>query len=321
MAALMQTAADKLATGGLFQQASSNQAGATTGTSTAEPLAQAGAGTGASSSATGIAPASPSTAPEPNVSERVAQITSSGSPLMQLAATRAGQEANARGLRSSSIAVGAGQAAVIGAATPLAQGDASFALSQKQIGNQADQAAQQLKTQQDQFAATQNQNLGMFNADLSQRATQAGLDRAQQMDLAKQQQEAQVTLAKMDAQSRADLVKLQAQSQQDVQGSQNISNAWGTMMQSIQAIQNNPDMEQATKAQLIKNNMDSFAAFASFWKKLSGPAADVTDLLNFTMSAPGGTPATASATAPAPAAPVAPPWADPGDTTPNPAQG
>ena len=312
MAALMQTAADKLATGGLFQQAAGNQAGPTTGTSTADPLAQAGSGTGASSSATGAAPASTSTAPEPNVSERVAQITSSGSPLMQLAATRSAQDANARGLRSSSIAVGAGQAAVIGAATPLAQGDASFALSQKQIGNQADQAAQQLKTQQDQFAATQSQNLGMFNADLSQKKDQQALDRQQQ-----------VTLAKMDAQSRADLVKLQAQSQQDVQGSQNISNAWGTMMQSIQAIQNNPDMEQATKAQLIKNNMDSFAAFASFWKKLSGPAADVTDLLNFTMSAPGGAPATASATAPAPApaAPVAPPWAAPGDTTPNPAQG
>ena len=308
MAALMQTAADKLATGGLFQQASSNQAGATTGTSAADPLAQAGAGTGASSSAT--APASTGTSPEPNVSERVAQITGSGSPLMQLAATRAAQDANARGLRSSSIAVGAGQAAVIGAATPLAQGDASFALSQKQIGNQADQAAQQLQTQKDQFAATQNQNLGMFNADLSQKKDQQALDRQQQ-----------VTLAKMDAQSRADLVKLQAQSQQDVQGSQNISNAWGTMMQSIQAIQNNPDMEQATKAQLIKNNMDSFAAFASFWKKLSGPAADVTDLLNFTTSAPGGAPATAPAPAPAPAAPVAPPWAAPGDTTPNPAQG
>ena len=101
MAALMQTAADKLATGGLFQQASSNQAGATTGTGTAEPLAQAGAGTGASSSPTGIAPASPSTAPEPNVSERVAQITSSGSPLMQLAATRAAQ-AGTSAIRSSS---------------------------------------------------------------------------------------------------------------------------------------------------------------------------------------------------------------------------
>jgi hypothetical protein len=279
MAALMQTAADKLATGGLFQQASDSQASmpsSTTGAST--PLAQAGPDTGASSSATGAGSTSLGTAPEPNVSERVAQITSSGSPLMQLAATRAAQDANARGLRSSSIAVGAGQAAVIGAATPLAQGDASFALSQKQIGNQADQAAQQLKTQQDQFAATQSQNLGMFNADLGQKKDQQALDRQQQ-----------VTLAKMDAQSRADLVQLQTQSQQDVQGSQNISNAWGTMMQSIQAIQNNPDMEQATKAQLIKNNMDSFAAFSTFWKKLSGPTADVSDLLNFSMSTPTDT--------------------------------
>lgn len=70
------------------------------------------------------------------VEGRVASITSKDSPLMQLASTRAKQSANKLGMRNSSLAVGAGQRAVLDAATPIASADASL-FQQQTLANQA----------------------------------------------------------------------------------------------------------------------------------------------------------------------------------------
>lgn len=59
------------------------------------------------------------------VAGQVSGLIASNSPLMQQAATQAAQQQNERGLLNSSMAIGAGQAAVIGAALPIAQQDAT----------------------------------------------------------------------------------------------------------------------------------------------------------------------------------------------------
>lgn len=63
----------------------------------------------------------------PNVSERLGDILSSSSPLMERAATSGLQFANRRGLGNSSMAAEAMQAAMIDAATPIATRDAELA--------------------------------------------------------------------------------------------------------------------------------------------------------------------------------------------------
>ena len=53
------------------------------------------------------------------------------------------------------------------------------------------------------------------------------------------------------------------------------------MMDSINQIQNNPELDQSAKQTLINNTREAFQSFANFWKKVSGGTADVSDLLNF----------------------------------------
>ena len=66
-----------------------------------------------------------SVTPDQTVQKQLEQIIAADSPLMQQARTQALQQANARGLLNSSMAVTAGQSAVLEAATPIAQQDAS----------------------------------------------------------------------------------------------------------------------------------------------------------------------------------------------------
>jgi hypothetical protein len=251
------------------------------------------------------------------VAARVNQITSTDSPLMKTAATQGTQAAAKRGLTNSSIGVESAQQAVINAATPIATADASLygqnslanlaaknqaanstaqnnttvgttalnlensntqhdkslAMNQQQVDIQRDALAtekanfdKQLSQQQAQFTTSLQSNNKNFDADLAQR--NAAL--VQQKVLAVADNELRTKLAQMDSTSRA-----------DVQGNLNISNAWGTMMANIQAIQNNPNLDGPAKKTLIDNTMASFQSFTNFWKKTSGGTVDVSDLLNF----------------------------------------
>lgn len=71
-------------------------------------------------------PAQLTVAPEQTVQGQVKNIIDADSPLMQQAETRALQQSNSRGLINSSMAVGAGQAALYDAAVPIAASDASM---------------------------------------------------------------------------------------------------------------------------------------------------------------------------------------------------
>lgn len=63
--------------------------------------------------------------PDQTVESRTQGIIAANSPLMQQAESRAMQQANSRGLINSSIATGAGQSAVLDAATNIAKQDAA----------------------------------------------------------------------------------------------------------------------------------------------------------------------------------------------------
>lgn len=162
--------------------------------------------------------------------------------------------------------------------TSTAQRDSQFGVTsaqqQQQIDNQRNQASAQLGENARQFDRSRADNVAMFDRELGEKARQFGLTQDQQM-----------SLARMDVDTKLKLAEIEAGYKQEIQGSANISNAWGTTMQGIAAIQGNPNLDEATKATLINNNLASFQAFSNFWKKATGGTTDVSDLLNFSVAA------------------------------------
>ena len=104
---------------------------------------------------------------------------------------------------------------------------------------------------------------------------------AQQESQFTRDQANKVTLANIDAANREKLMQLEAGYKQDIASNDNISRAWGTMMESIDRIQTNGDLDPSTKQTLISNTQASFQSFANFWKKVGGGNVDVSDLLTF----------------------------------------
>lgn len=98
-------------------------------------------------------------AKEQTVEGRLPGLIEANSPIMQLADTRAKQKANAYGLMNSSLAVGAGQAAVLDAATGIATSDANTL------------------ARSGEFNANAANQVGMFNAGEGNKFTLADADR------------------------------------------------------------------------------------------------------------------------------------------------
>ena len=149
-------------------------------------------------------------------------ILSSNSPLMKRAETFGKQQANRRGLLNSSMAAGASQGAMIEAALPIAQQDAS---QQFQKG----QMAQQQKNTLEQMARGNQYDVGLANLQQKNTLEQMKRDRDYSLD------------------------QLQASS---------TANAWGMMannitdivaqgMEGIANIQANPDISSSDKTKMI----------------------------------------------------------------------
>lgn len=166
--------------------------------------------------------------------------------------------------------------------TTTAQSDQQFAqrlsLERENLAAQREQFAQRLgldsqslELQRDQLSQQDQQ----FLAELDQKERQI----TQQADQFQQEMANRVTLANLDATNRERLMGIEAQYKQEIASNENISRAWGSMMESISQIQNNPDIEAGAKATLISNAQQGFASFASFWQTTSG--VDVSALLNF----------------------------------------
>ena len=82
------------------------------------------------------------------VSGRITGLLRDGSKYIEQARGRASRAANKRGLMNSSIAAGAGEAAAVDAALPIAQGDAQLAAGERALESQEFQQARSLRVQQ-----------------------------------------------------------------------------------------------------------------------------------------------------------------------------
>ena len=245
---------------------------------------------------------------------RVDSIIAKGSPLMERAAAKAKQGMNARGLMNSSMAIGAGQAAVMDAATPIAVQDASL-FQQAQIANQnslnqgnqfnaatkADigtkgmslgESGRQFDEGQagtnDRFTkelAQRDEQFGVESSlktrELDQRDTQFGQELAQRDTQFAQKLDQDVKMAGIDRDTKMALIQTEAKYKTDIAGNENIANAWATTMRDIGAINNNPDLGDEAKRTMIDNARGGFEQFTKFWAKATGGTVNVSDLLSF----------------------------------------
>ena len=163
---------------------------------------------------TQVAQATPqavSVTPDQTVESRTQGIIASNSPLMQLAESRAMQQANSRGLINSSLAAGAGQTAVMDAATNIAKQDAATssnaALTNAKAANDAE----------------------MMNTDAINKASTANLGAA----------------------SNQHLAGIEAQYKQLTQGSSSAASILNNAQQSINAIIANTNLDATAKNKAV----------------------------------------------------------------------
>lgn len=149
------------------------------------------------------------------VQGQVSNVINKNSDVMKLASTRAKQGMAGRGLLNSSIAVQAGQAAVLDAALPIAQQDAATYTRNKEANqNAGNQALQFTAGSQNQGALQQltgNQNLESIGAQGEQQRLNIGAQTAGESQLIKERGEIDIALQTADAATKERLLNRQAE--------------------------------------------------------------------------------------------------------------
>jgi len=198
-------------------------------------------------------------APTETMQGQVSSILSQDNPLMQRARSLATQQMNQRGLVNSSMAQGAGVAAMVDRALPIAQQDA-------QTYNQRALINQDAINQGNQFNVGQTNQMFQFGQDVASRyglqteaqrfqGTQAELDRAQQTQLQSNQFGFQGSQADLDRSLQQALQSNQI-SAQDAQQFRDIASREGLAAADRalqQALQSNQFGFQGTQADLDRS--------------------------------------------------------------------
>lgn len=225
------------------------------------------------------------------VKSQLASILAQDSPLMQRARTIAAQNMNQRGLVNSSMAQGAGVAAMIDRATPIAQQDAET-YSNRAIANMREvNAANQFNVGQNNTLLGQGVNIAAEYARLKSQqefqAAEAALDRANQVSLTDKSIAANKALQKAQQDfttAENNLDRIQATTlqtnQQTYTSTQNQMDRWAnaantdkqiaanqalqTANQTFQAAQSALDRTAATDLATLQSNLATAAASTTF---------------------------------------------------------
>lgn len=149
---------------------------------------------------------------EAKVASQLQDIIDKGSPLMQQARQYALEQMGARGLTNSSLAVGAGQSAVIQSALPIATADAATFAKAGEMTTTAENAALQFGAAGKNAAFIQDANLTtateQFNAGQKNAAESLKAQQQNQMLQQKQQIEGQAVLQTQQIQGAKDLAAI-----------------------------------------------------------------------------------------------------------------
>lgn len=207
------------------------------------------------------------------VQGQVQGLIAANSPLMQQAEAAAKQQMNQRGLLNTSMAVGAGQEAVIKQALPIAQQDATLFANQAKYGAESKTAASQFgataANQASQFTAGAANTANLANTAAQNQAAQftSGaanvasqqysqalnatvnkmLDQSMTYALANADAATKIELQNIDAATRKDLAATEAAYKNQMQASASANDIFAQVSANISNIMMNGDLETAAK--------------------------------------------------------------------------
>lgn len=235
--------------------------------------------------AVGYTPTMQQTTPESLVQNQIAAITSTGSQLNELAESRARREASRRGLLNSSMAVEAGQKAVLESALPIAQQDASTFTGANVANAQFSNAAAQFEAAAKNTASLANQQAALqqrlAEIQASTSLSVADKNAASQRVLAEMDANTKTSMQQLDIQnklvmqnlddaSKTRLSQLEADNRQLLQTNISAANSYAQYVQALAQISTSDKMDAAAKQQAADNQLAALQANLSAIGAVSG---------------------------------------------------
>jgi len=193
------------------------------------------------------------------------------SPLMQQAQTTGNSYSNKRGMLNSSIGASAAEGAMINAATPIAQQDASTYYDAKKTNS-----AQGLQAQ-------------MFNSDLSARTSMFDKGTAKDLTVTQMNNDLQRSIATMDSDNKLAIANIQAMASD----SGIVGDLGKSLMNLYQQTAADPNIKPEQKTEIFNNLRTQFENLSALLPSFQKAGSN----LNFNIpSAPNGSGANASGT-------------------------
>ena len=182
------------------------------------------------------------------VQGQIDSIINKNSPLMQTAQTGAKKDAQKRGLLNSSMAVGAGQEALIKQALPIAQADAKTHFTAAGVNQAADNRATEFNAgQQNQGVILQEQGKqSLNNIDAT---TQQGLT------LGEQKRTSDLELQDVRGDQAFELANIEGNYKQLLNASQSAQQSFSAVTAAIAEINSNTDIPTADKTILVNQQI------------------------------------------------------------------
>lgn len=208
------------------------------------------------------------------LSNQVNKVIGEDSPLMQQAAAKAKQAANSRGMLNSSMAVQAGQAAVMDRALPIAQYDAGVNTNVLNT-NQSNQ--QQTNT----FNASQQQDINKFNTNTEAQNSQFNANNQQDANKfnASEQNKTNIFNANeqnvvikqlMDQSNKLQLADIEASYKTILQSEASAGSLYQQSVRNISDILQNPDLTPEAKTAAVTNQNELLKTGLNILGKIGG---------------------------------------------------
>jgi len=261
-----------------------NPAAQIPGSSLINPTTPAGTATTTNATATGFQGAQTQVnQPTDTVQGQITGIIDANSPLMQQAARRANEAANARGLLNSSIAVGAGQEAVMDRALPIATQDANTYTNTRLANQNSTNAGLQFSAAAQNQASQTNATLGtdtsQKNAAAANNLQLTNMDQAFKTAIANTDAQNKVVLQQLGDQTKVGLANIEADYKTLMQTSSSAADMYRQTLDSIGKVVSDTNMNAAAKATAINGYMGWLKNSMNLVASING--VDLGDLLNF----------------------------------------
>ena len=219
----------------------------------------ANAGTAQKATAFGYTPEGFTVDPKQTVQGQITNIIGKDSQLMQQADTRARQQMQGRGLLSSSAAVGAGQAAVVDAAMPIAQQDANTYANANTNTQNAKNAALNFgagaQNQASQTNAQLGTNVSLTNAAAANKALEDSFQAKTNYGLATLDANTKLALGNLDATTKLRLTQMENDNRQALQANQGAASMFNQVATAIANISQNPNFTKEAKDAAIASQL------------------------------------------------------------------